>query len=584
MMKTILWGTLLFAELALGGLFLTLMAAGGRVSVGGLAVWTLGLMGAVSAAMAFSLPPHWTRRLAWHGMLVGGAFLFLLPILWLLCTSFKYPEETFVYPPQWLPEIPDAVRHSPYLLSTKPQAIPAADAQAIWTAARPMLPAQELASVDAQAAQTMVTRWLYNALTTAGLAPTDGTLRRPLATDLVNEAWAELFRGVELGHMSALDVDYRSITIPTRAIRWDFRNAAGVPLKQDDAILVNYDFDRYDEFEATATIERAGLPKYLRSLSLPMRQDRSWHSVSVEVRYNGIVYRTTDPLYLGARGGVEWSFKFADVDDRDERSVGTWLLHRTSASVLDPPANGPLQLVVKVRRNPQWRAALAKYTAAYLGAWQADPNWPGYMLNSVTLVLLSVLGQLLSCSMAGFAFARLRWPGRDALFVVLLATMMLPAQVTMIPAFLIFKKLGWYNTLVPLWLPSFFGSAFFIFMLRQFMKAIPRELEEAALIDGCSWFGIYSRVLLPLMRPALAAVAIFTFMSVWNDFMGPLIYLSDQRRYPLSLGLYDFLSGHGDEFGMLTAASMMLILPVIAVFFAAQRYFIEGVTLTGLKA
>ena len=182
-----------------------------------------------------------------------------------------------------------------------------------------------------------------------------------------------------------------------------------------------------------------------------------------------------------------------------------------------------------------------------------------------------------------YAFARLNWPGRDLLFGVLLATMMLPPQVTMIPVFMLFRLLGWYNSLKALWAPSFLGSAFFIFMLRQFMKAIPTDLEEAAKIDGCNLFGIYWRIILPLMKPALAAVCIFTFMGTWNDFMGPLIYLNDQRLYPLALGLFDFRSQYNSEFGMLMAASTLMSLPVIAIFFLAQKYFIQGVTLTGMK-
>jgi len=153
----------------------------------------------------------------------------------------------------------------------------------------------------------------------------------------------------------------------------------------------------------------------------------------------------------------------------------------------------------------------------------------------------------------------------------------------MIPVFMVFRALGWYNTLKALWVPSFFGSAFFIFMLRQFMKGIPNDLEDAAKIDGCSIFGIYWRIILPLVKPALAAVCIFTFMGVWNDFMGPLIYINDQRLYPLALGLFDFRAEHGSEFGMLMAASTLMALPVVAIFFAAQRYFIQGVTLTGMK-
>ena len=144
-------------------------------------------------------------------------------------------------------------------------------------------------------------------------------------------------------------------------------------------------------------------------------------------------------------------------------------------------------------------------------------------------------------------------------------------------------KLGWFNTLYPLWVPSFLGSAFFIFLLRQFMKSIPTDLEDAAKIDGCSYFGIYWRIILPLIKPALAAIAIFTFMNTWNNFMGPLIYVSDQRLYPLSLGLFIFQTAHRTEHGMLMAASTLMTLPVVVTFFLAPRYFIQGVTLTGMK-
>jgi ABC-type glycerol-3-phosphate transport system permease component len=160
---------------------------------------------------------------------------------------------------------------------------------------------------------------------------------------------------------------------------------------------------------------------------------------------------------------------------------------------------------------------------------------------------------------------------------------MIPPQVTMIPVFLIFKELGWYNTLKPLWIGSFFGSAFYIFLLRQFMKGIPKDLEDSAMIDGCSYFGIYRLVILPLIKPALAAIGIFTFMGTWNDFMGPLIYLNDQRLYPLSLGLFALQVFKFGDYGLMMAASVLMTLPVILLFFAAQRQFIQGVTLTGMK-
>jgi len=206
-----------------------------------------------------------------------------------------------------------------------------------------------------------------------------------------------------------------------------------------------------------------------------------------------------------------------------------------------------------------------------------------FLGNTLLLSALTIFGTLLSSSLVAFSFARLRWPGRDTLFVVLLATMMLPGAVTMMPIFLIFRWIGWIDSLRPLWVPAFFGSAFNIFLLRQFFLTIPNDLEDAAKIDGCSYFGIYWRIMLPLIKPALAAITIMTFMASWNNFMGPLIYVSSPTRMPLAYALQLFQTAHGGEPGLLMAASTMMMLPVLALFFFTQRYFIQGVTLTGIK-
>ncbi|MCS6829054.1 MAG: carbohydrate ABC transporter permease [bacterium] len=206
-----------------------------------------------------------------------------------------------------------------------------------------------------------------------------------------------------------------------------------------------------------------------------------------------------------------------------------------------------------------------------------------FLWNTLLLSILSIIGTVLSSSLVAFAFSRLRWPGRDIWFVVLLATMMVPGAVTMLPVFVIFRSLGWVDTLRPLWVPAFFGSAFNIFLLRQFFMTIPMDLEDAAKIDGCSYFGIYWRIMLPLIKPALAAVTIWTFMGAWNNFMGPLIYISSPEKMPLAYALQLFQSQHGGEPGMLMAAATMVMLPVLVLFFFTQRYFIEGVTLTGIK-
>jgi multiple sugar transport system permease protein len=206
-----------------------------------------------------------------------------------------------------------------------------------------------------------------------------------------------------------------------------------------------------------------------------------------------------------------------------------------------------------------------------------------YLQNTVVICVLSVAGAVLSSSLVAYSFARIRWPGRDPLFFLLLATMMLPAQVTMIPVFSIFRALGWIDTFLPVVVPHWLGTAFFIFMLRQFFMTIPLELSDAARIDGCSEWEIYRRVIMPLSKPALATVGLFTFINAWNDFGGPLLYLNDERKATLSLGLQQFVSQHGAEWALLMAASTLMTLPIVLIFFFAQRTFIQGITLSGLK-
>ena len=221
--------------------------------------------------------------------------------------------------------------------------------------------------------------------------------------------------------------------------------------------------------------------------------------------------------------------------------------------------------------------------------WQNFPKalnyipFASYTWNTLKIALLNVTGTLISCSLVAYSLAKIPWRGRDLVFYSLLATMILPGQVTLIPNFSIFKAFGWIGTILPLVVPSFLGSAFSIFLLRQFFLTIPNELSDAARIDGCSEFDIYRRIILPLAKPALATVGLFTFIGAWNDFLGPLMYVTDERTYTLSLGLQRFVSQHGAEWSMLMAASTVMTLPIIVLFFFAQRTFIQGVTLTGIK-
>jgi multiple sugar transport system permease protein len=210
--------------------------------------------------------------------------------------------------------------------------------------------------------------------------------------------------------------------------------------------------------------------------------------------------------------------------------------------------------------------------------------------NTLVVAVLGVTGTVVSSALVAYGFARIKFKGRGVMFAVMLATMMIPFPVTMVSLFAIFRFLGdftgepWLGTFKPLWVPAWFGSAFNIFLLRQFFLTIPEDLSEAARIDGCGELGIFCRVILPLSRPALAVVALFSFMGVWNDFLGPLVYLQRPEQFTLALGLQNFQSQHGGtNWPQLMAASVMVLCPVLLLFFLAQRTFIEGISTTGMK-
>lgn len=211
-------------------------------------------------------------------------------------------------------------------------------------------------------------------------------------------------------------------------------------------------------------------------------------------------------------------------------------------------------------------------------------NFALYARNTLIILALSLVGVVLSSAVAAYGFARIRFPGRGALFALCLATMMIPFPVIMVPTYMIFQKLGWIGTFRPLWVPAWFGAAFNVFLLRQFFMGIPRELEEAAMLDGCSRWGCFWRIMLPLSRPALAVVALFHCLAVWNDLVGPLIYLSHQDQFTLALGLQSLQGRSGDTpWNQLMAASTLIVLPVLALFLIAQKAFIRGIATTGLK-
>jgi ABC-type glycerol-3-phosphate transport system permease component len=240
------------------------------------------------------------------------------------------------------------------------------------------------------------------------------------------------------------------------------------------------------------------------------------------------------------------------------------------------------------------RAEVAKFPPVWI---PSVPQWDNfrqaltganpfgrYFINTMFYSISVMIAELISCSFIAYGFARLRAPGKNWLFLLVLATMMLPSWVTLIPQYIMFSWLGWLDSYTPLIVPHFFGSAYLIFLLRQFYRQLPKDYEEAALIDGANYLGIWARIFLPLSLPALGAVSILSFMFHYRDFAGPLIYINTELKYPVSLGLQQFQAPFGGTaFHLLMAASLVTIIPPIIVFFVAQRYFIQGIVVSGVK-
>ncbi len=206
-----------------------------------------------------------------------------------------------------------------------------------------------------------------------------------------------------------------------------------------------------------------------------------------------------------------------------------------------------------------------------------------YLRNTMVLCICTVIGAVASSSIVAYGFAKVEFFGKKALFAIMIATMALPGQVTMIPVFGLFRSLGWYGTYLPLIVPAFTASAYYVFLLTQFFKTLPAEMSEAARVDGAGEWRIFSRLVLPLSKPAIATCALFQFIGTWNDFLGPLLYVNDPAKYPLGYGLQQFVSHYGGFYAQLMAAATIFTLPIIILFFFAQKTFIQGIATTGGK-
>ncbi|MDW8343005.1 MAG: ABC transporter permease subunit [Verrucomicrobiae bacterium] len=540
-------------------------------------------------------------RAIWvYALLIGGSAIFAWPFLWMATTSIKVDREMFGETIRLWPQRPIPHPRSPYVDTRYFDHLRGPHMNEILPEIETMVRATRFdwpPELDREIAIPQVARGIYRKLVYTlpvelWNGPRDQLLREirgRLDAGMVREALGMVRRALLIGQLRARSYDLQEdqlVAAEDAATRWQLGGTARAELvpvadPREPHAELRYDFSTGDLVTLSQTFKTSFPVERLHWIQLYLRPDDTWHSVVLQLEKLGKTYRavrTHDLADFSNWGVVSW--QEPGPDDLTNK-IRTWILLREAgpSPVTDPHE---MRITLELRKVNALEAWWAKARRNYRFALDHVPFWR-YVATSVFLVILNLVGTLFSCSIVAYSFARLQWPGRNFCFALMLATMMVPPQVTMIPYFIIVRSLGWYNTLYPLWVGSFFAGAFNVFLLRQFLKGIPRDLEDAAKIDGCGFWRIYWHIMLPLVKPTLAAIAIFTFMGTWNDFMGPLIYLTDQRLYPIALGLYAFNVQAGGSLGMMMAGSLLMTLPVIVIFFFAQKYFIQGVTLTGMK-
>ena len=546
-------------------------------------------------------PTQIVHKTVLYALLATGSIVFAIPFVWMATTSVKVDRELFAERFQLTPVSPQPRQTGPYLDETyyarlegpHQDTLPDRFAE-LARATGFSLPSD----MDALATYRQMGRGLYDKMWRSlpkaiwtGSADAILLAASPeITTEQVSRVFDNVARRLSFGQIqvrseelitqelgSDLPIDRRLRNETPEVVTLTERSEKGLSFTS-----LTYDFSKRDRLRLMGTFNLAFDVAALQRIQLYLKPDDSWGELWLSVEKGGKRYTAERPFILANFSWATATWQEPGPDDVSTK-IKTWILLKDdgpAAGAVNDPRQ--IKLSFEVRHSTLLQAWWNKLTLNYYRVLDHIPFWR-YVRTSVFLVLVNISLTLFSCSLVAYSFARLQWPGREFCFVLMLATMMIPPQVTMIPHFLIWKALGAYDTLLPLWFGHAFGSAFFIFLLRQFMKGIPRDLEDAARIDGCGFLRIYWHIILPLIKPSLATIAIFTFMATWNDFMGPLIYIADQRLYPLAFGLYAFAVQVSNNPALTMAAGLLMTLPVMVLFFFAQRYFIQGTTLTGIK-
>ncbi|MGB0990852.1 MAG: ABC transporter permease subunit [Akkermansiaceae bacterium] len=555
-------------------------------------------------------------------ILLSCSAIFLFPFLWMILSSVKTDEE--VNKGEFWPSMPEFQPHSPYIITAEKPTKPDDLTDEQWSSLLKKF-SQHAKQIVAQ--DELRPRLLPDADENQKLIDevTQFLVKRGMEK-MSQQVWAEKEDAIMAAFITALNAGggvrveldkaynkiharlvLHSVKVRSRGVGTVFEqkfsnkqpssslpdgmsltNATHGGLEYDadgKLVLRSYFGSSSDEpvvLQHKFTVQRPA--DEIFRVIIPMDLDGSWHQIHVQLEIDGATYEGTRATWLAQNQPSALTLQVSG-NDEEEWGKRPWIpMKKTSGSFTPNKKTSDCTLTLTLDPSSTTGARYGKVKRNYERVFLSMPFWK-YVINSILVTVLSIFGAVLSSSFIAYAFARLRWPGRSLAFLILLSTMMLPPQVTMIPQFLIWRELGWYNTLNPIWVPTWFGVAFFIFLMVQQMKTIPRDLEEAAQIDGMNRLQIWWYVIVPLVKPAMAAIAIMSFMASWNEFMQPLIYLRDMGRFPLSVGIYamgaDDTTSH--DMSLILAGNLLMTLPVIVIFFFFQRYFIQGMSSSGVK-
>ena len=553
-----------------------------------------------------------------YPLLVAAALGTLMPLLWLFSSSFKTANEIFSVPIHWFPKLPPRITASPYIATRTypPIQKPSSVDPDVWPKLKPPLEkviwnkvqkyiTDKLPLTPAQLKQDLQTEltegiWKQHVAT----FPTDvwnGTtasivaeIEKVILPETVQTIWDSVYRQVHLGAIEIEDIAFNRYSIDS--VKWAQASETSPNIRvsphPSSRSSLSYHHLKGNKVQLE-TVLTTHLPmNTIRGILLPVRGDASYHHLSLNVSVNGTTYQSKRPYVLNTALPENTMWRLHGTPGELEsshipmRPMDTQTASKTKDTTLNdapPQADTETRLLLQLTiHRPSYLATVwDKLTTNYRHLWKTVP-YHRYFLNSVFIATASTLLTLFFCSLGGYAFAKYQFKGKKILWAILLASMMVPFQVLLVPLFGWMSYIGWLNSYKAIIIPFSVG-AFGVFLMRQFIVTLPTELIDAARIDGCSEFGIYARIVLPIIKPALGALTLYAFLSSWNGYLWPLIVLRDEAKYTLPIGLANLVGVYRQDYGMLMAGTLLSLLPIVIFFLAMQREFVQGMTLGSVK-